>query len=155
MDCSRPASLSITNSWSLLKTHVHRVSDVIQPACHVQIKNEKKLKQGFNTFSSRDVKAGELDEYGLGEPTADFLCALSSWHRQEALNILVPSYPQAVCYLTNAFVISYWWFCPALKNRWSSWSVFNLRGEAKVPVTSVPRHLCNVPPTPSLSALIS
>ena len=29
---ARQASLSITNSWSLLKTHVHWVSDAIQPS---------------------------------------------------------------------------------------------------------------------------
>ena len=32
MDCPREASLSITNSWSLPQTHVHQVSDVIQPS---------------------------------------------------------------------------------------------------------------------------
>ena len=32
MDCSTPDSLSIINSWSLLKTHVHRVGDAIQPS---------------------------------------------------------------------------------------------------------------------------
>ena len=29
---ARQASLFITNSWSLLQTHVHRVSDDIQPS---------------------------------------------------------------------------------------------------------------------------
>ena len=32
MDCPREASLSITKSWSLPQTHVHRVGDVIQPS---------------------------------------------------------------------------------------------------------------------------
>ena len=76
------------------------VSDAIQPACRVQIEDEKKLKQPFYTFSSRDVKAGELDEYGLGDSTADFLCALTFWPWQEALNIPAPSYPQS-CMLSD------------------------------------------------------
>ena len=32
MDCSTPGFLSITNSWSLPQTHVHHVSDAIQPS---------------------------------------------------------------------------------------------------------------------------
>ena len=32
MTAARQASLSITNSWSLLKTHVHWVGDAIQPS---------------------------------------------------------------------------------------------------------------------------
>lgn len=43
----------------------------------MQTKNEKKFKQGFNTFSSRDIHLTcELDEYGFRYSSVAYLCPL-------------------------------------------------------------------------------